>query len=135
MLGSTVVRSHKIGVYWETYGYAAGDSVDVAVIISRHEPLSKIRRLGMKLRLAHDINGSVAVRWTEPQAGHDTWTIPGRVPIQARAVGLDLSRLEPGNYTSASARRSGGRGAGDGEQGLRARAAVIARDGVGNGQS
>ena len=34
---------NKIGVYWETYGYAAGDSVDVAVIISRHEPLSKFR--------------------------------------------------------------------------------------------
>jgi hypothetical protein len=48
------VRTHKIGVYWETYGYAAGDSVDVAVIISRNEPLSKFRRLGMKLRLAHD---------------------------------------------------------------------------------
>ena len=99
MLGSTVVRTHKIGVYWETYGYAAGDSVDVAVIISRHEPLSKLRRLGMKLRVAHDINGSVAVRWTEPRVGHDSWTIPSRVPIQARAVGLDLSRLEPGHYT------------------------------------
>ena len=109
MLGSTVVRTHKIGVYWETYGYAAGDSVDVAVIISRNEPLSKFRRLGMKLRLAHDINGSVAVRWTEPQAGHDSWTIPARVPIQARAVGLDLSRLEPGNYrVQVLAGRAGG---------------------------
>jgi hypothetical protein len=98
MLGTTVVRAKKIGVYWETYGYAAGDSVDVAVIVARHEPLSKFRRLGMKLRVAHDINGSVAVRWSEPQAGHDSWTIPSRVPIQARAVGLDLSRLEPGHY-------------------------------------
>ena len=109
MLGSTVVRTHKIGVYWETYGYAAGDSVDIAVIISRHEPLSKLRRLGMKLRVAHDVNGSVAVRWTEPQAGHDSWTIPSRVPIQARAVGLDLSRLEPGHYTvQVLAGRAGG---------------------------
>ena len=99
MLGTTVVRAKKIGVYWETYGYGAGDSVDVAVIVARHEPLSKFRRLGMKLRVAHDINGSVAVRWSEPQAGHDSWTIPSRVPIQARAVGLDLSRLEPGHYT------------------------------------
>jgi hypothetical protein len=109
MLGSTVVRANKIGVYWETYGYAAGDSVDVAVIISRHEPLSKFRRLGMKLRVAHDINGSVAVRWTEPKAGHDSWTIPSRVPIQARAVGLDLSRLEPGHYrVQVLAGRAGG---------------------------
>ena len=98
MLGTTVVRAKKIGVYWETYGYGAGDSVDVAVIVARREPLSRFRRLGMKLRVASDINGSVAVRWSEPQAGHDSWTIPSRVPIQARAVGLDLSRLEPGRY-------------------------------------
>jgi hypothetical protein len=98
MLGTTVVRTQKIGVYWETYGYAAGDSVDVAVVVARNEPLSKFRRLGMKLRIAGDINGSVAVRWSEPRAGHESWTIPSRVPIQARAVGLDLSRLEPGHY-------------------------------------
>ena len=53
----------------------------------------------MKLRVAHDINGSVAVRWSEPQAGHDSWTIPSKVPIQARVVTLDLSQLEPGHYS------------------------------------
>jgi hypothetical protein len=109
MLGAPIVRGAKIGVYWETYGYAPGDSVDVAVIIARHEQLSKFRRLGMKLRLAHDINGSVAVRWTEPQAGHTAWTIPARIPVQARAVGLDLSHLEPGHYTvKVLAGRKGG---------------------------
>jgi len=62
----------------------------------------------MKLRIAHDINGSVAVRWSEPQAGHDSWTIPSKVPIQARAVGLDLSQLEPGHYmVTVSASRKG----------------------------
>jgi hypothetical protein len=99
MLGSTRVRGPKMGVYWETYGYAAGDSVDVAVVITRHETLSKMRRIGMFLRVAHDINGSVAVRWGEPQAGHSSWTIPGVVPIQARSVKIDLSRIEPGHYS------------------------------------
>jgi hypothetical protein len=98
MLGSTHVRGAKVGVYWETYGYAPGDSVDVAVIITRHETLSKMRRIGMFLHVAHDINGSVAVRWQEPQAGHDSWTIPGAVPIHARSIRLDLSRIEPGHY-------------------------------------
>jgi hypothetical protein len=98
MIGSTHVRGAKVGVYWEAYGYAPGDSVDVAVIITRHEQLSKMRRLGMLLHIAHDINGSVAVRWGEPQAGHDSWTIPGVVPIHARSVRLDLSRIEPGHY-------------------------------------
>jgi hypothetical protein len=99
MLGSTVVHGKKVGLYWETYGYGPGDSVDVAFIITRTEKLSVFRKLGMKLRLAHDINGSVAVRWTEPQAGHDSWTIPSKVPIQARVVTLDLSQLEPGHYS------------------------------------
>ena len=108
MLGSTAVRTRKIAVYWETYGYAAGDSIDVALIITRTEKLSAFRRIGMKLRLAHDINGSVALRWSEPQLGRDSWMIPGKVPIQARAVGLDLAELEPGNYTvTVSAARKG----------------------------
>lgn len=98
MLGSTRVRDRKVGVYWETYGYRADDSVDVAVIITRNEKLSKMRKLGMFLRVAHDINGSVAVRWREPQAGHDSWSIPGTVPIQARSISVDLSGIEPGNY-------------------------------------
>jgi hypothetical protein len=108
MLGSTAVRTRKIAVYWETYGYAAGDSVDVALIITRTEKRSAFRWLGMKLRVASDINGSVAVRWSEPQLGHDSWTIPGKVPIQARAVGLDLAQLAPGHYmVTVSAARKG----------------------------
>lgn len=99
MLGSTQVRGAKVGVYWETYGYEPGDSVDVAVVITRRETLSKMRRLGMLLHVAQSINGSVAVRWGEPQPGHSSWTIPGVVPIQARSVRLDLSRLEPGHYS------------------------------------
>src|SRR5262249_16616317 len=95
MLGTTRVRGAKVGVYWETYGYEASDSVDVAVVIIRRETLSKMRRIGMFLHMAHDINGSVAVRWGEPQPGHSAWSIPGVVPIQARSVRLDLSRLEP----------------------------------------
>ncbi len=98
MLGSTRVRADKVGLYWETYGVAPGDSVEFAVVITRNESRSKLRRIGMFLRVAHDINGSVAVRWTEPQAGHDSWTIPGTVPIQAHSVHVDLSQLEPGHY-------------------------------------
>jgi hypothetical protein len=99
MLGSTRIRGPKVGVYWETYGYAPGDSVDVAVVISRHETLSKMRRFGMLLRVAHDINGSVTVRWGEPQSGHSSWNIPGAVPVQARSIRVDLSKLEPGHYS------------------------------------
>ena len=73
--------------------------MDLALIVTRTEKLSAFRKLGMKMRIAGDINGSVATSWTEPQAGRDSWTIPSRVPIQARVVVLDLSQLEPGHYS------------------------------------
>lgn len=99
MLGSTRVSGSKIGVYWETYGYDASDSVDVSVVITRRERIGVMRRVGMLLRVAQSPNGSVAVRWQEPQGGRSAWTIPGAVPVLARFVGLDLSRLEPGHYS------------------------------------
>ena len=98
MLGSTYVRSAKLGIYWETYGFTPSDSTDVAVVITRHEKVSKLRRLGMLLHVAGDINGSVAVRWKEPQSGHTAWSIPGVVPILARSIQLDMSQIEPGHY-------------------------------------
>ena len=100
MLGTTRVRGPKLGVYWETYGYAPGDSVEVAVVILAPRDAEQDATVGMLLHVAHDINGSVAVRWSEPQAGHGSWTIPGVVPIQARSIRLDLSQIEPGHYSS-----------------------------------
>jgi hypothetical protein len=98
MLGNMHVRADKVGLYWETYGVAPGDSVDFAVVITRNESLSKLRRIGMFLRVAHDVSGSVVIGWTEPQAGHDSWIVPGTVPIQAHSIQLDLTRLDPGHY-------------------------------------
>jgi hypothetical protein len=98
MLGTTHVRGDKLGLYWETYGFAPSDSVDVSVVLSRHEQLSKMRRVGMFLHVAHDINGSVAMHWREPDLGTNGWSIPGVLPIRARSIRLDMSRIEPGHY-------------------------------------
>jgi hypothetical protein len=98
MLGDTHVREGKLGVYWETYGLARGDSVAVSVVVARKEPLSKMRRLGMFLRVAGDINSSVTVRWSEPGSRAQEWSIDGATPIQARAIRIDLSNLPGGHY-------------------------------------
>lgn len=98
MLGTTHVRGNKLGLYWETYGFAPGDSVDISVVLARHEQLSKMRRIGMFLHMAHDINGSVAMHWREPDLGTNGWTIAGVLPIRARSIRLDMSRIEPGHY-------------------------------------
>lgn len=101
MLGSVIINvktTPKLGVYWETYGVNARDSVTVGVRVERRVPVGGIRRLGMALRLADNPNSAVNITWREPDRGRATITIEGSVPIQSRTVLLDLSRLEPGPY-------------------------------------
>jgi hypothetical protein len=100
MLGSTrIVDLQRVGVYWETYGIAANDSVDVAVKIDRLGTPSMLRRLGNALHVADRVDGSATVSWKEPQPAAATTTIPGPVPIQGRNVTIDLSRLVPDKYS------------------------------------
>lgn len=101
MLGSVIVNvksTPKVGVYWETYGVSARDSVTIGVRVERRVPIGGIRKLGMTLRLADDPNSTVNITWREPDRGRITTTFEGTVPIQSRTVLLDLSRLEPGPY-------------------------------------
>jgi len=101
MLGSVVIdvnTTPKVGVYWETYGVSARDSVTVGVQVERQVSVGGLRRLGMALRLADNPNSTVNIAWREPDRGRTTNTIDGVVPIQSRTVILDLSRLESGPY-------------------------------------
>src|SRR5205085_4704676 len=64
MNGSTTLAAgtSSIGVYWETYGIAAGDSVEVTV---------SLRGAG----------SPVTSSWREPQPGHAVRTLAGAMPI------------------------------------------------------
>ncbi|HEY9226368.1 MAG TPA: hypothetical protein VIP11_06980 [Gemmatimonadaceae bacterium] len=110
MLGTTrLVGVERVGVYWETYGIAANDSVDVSVRIDRLGTAGFLRRLGTVLHLADRVDGSATIRWKEPQSVLATTTIAGRVPIQGRNVTIDLTRLVPDRYSvTVSVSRSGG---------------------------
>lgn len=88
----------KIGVYWETYGITAADSVDVAVWIERFTPQSPLRRLGISLHIATDLNTPVVVNWSEPRSARNAHVIDGPVPIIARSLVLDTSKLIKGSY-------------------------------------
>jgi hypothetical protein len=84
MNGSTTLASGttSVGIYWETYGIAAGDSVDITLTIRR--------------------NGGggtpVTTSWSEPQPGRNVRTVAGTVPIQMRSVVLDISAIPIGTY-------------------------------------
>ena len=99
MYPSTVLEGAKqVGVYWESYGFRQGDTVEVSVQIERVNQLSKVRRIGMAFRVSTDPNFTVTARWTEPQPGRSSQSIPGTIPILARHITQNVSQLPEGTY-------------------------------------
>jgi hypothetical protein len=100
MLTTTRLRGvRRLGLYWESYGVAAGDTVDVAVRLERRDGTGLLRRLAARLHMLSERDGAVAVRWREPQPGRAAArVIDGPVPVQSRSLVLDVSGLPPGSY-------------------------------------
>lgn len=100
MLGSTRLdaKTRRIGIYWETYGIHAADTVMVSVRIAGDQELTAMRRLGMALNVAPNPNRAIVQRWTEPDLQRRTRTLEGPVPVQMRSLLLNLSALEAGPY-------------------------------------
>ena len=100
LLGSVQLDSttRRVGLYWETYGIAAGDTVAIAVRVSRDDDVSLARRLGVALNVASDPNRPIEIRWTEPDPQHATRTLVGPVPVQQRFLVLNLGQLIAGTY-------------------------------------
>jgi hypothetical protein len=44
-------------------------------------------------------SSDIVVEWPEPSAERAVTTLPGRIPIQGRSVTVDMSQLDPGDYT------------------------------------
>ncbi|HKS06950.1 MAG TPA: hypothetical protein VJR92_11595 [Gemmatimonadaceae bacterium] len=80
MAGTTTLlpTTRAIGVYWEAYGFARTDSVDVSVGVRGANATS--------------------ITWREPSPERTTHTIAGVVPIQMRSVVLNIETLPPGTY-------------------------------------
>jgi hypothetical protein len=110
MRGSTTlsVGTNAIGVYWETYGFAAEDSVEITVSVQRHSG-NVLGRIAAAASVIGDPNSAVTMSWREPQPGHTARTIGGPVPIQMRSVVIGIPSLTPGDYTlEVSARKQNG---------------------------
>lgn len=84
-----VSASQPVGVFWEAYGVRAeGERFDVALQIDRIKEGWR-RRAAERLHLASPFS-PVTVQWQEMPDGSSH--------VAARAMALDLSRLEPGRY-------------------------------------
>ncbi len=94
----TIDSRTSFGIYWETYGVAAADTVELAVWVERFTPQGILRRFGISLNITADLNTPIAVSWVEPGAGNRAHVIPGRVPIVGRHLVLDAGQLAPGDY-------------------------------------
>jgi hypothetical protein len=111
MLGATIFTPDmkRIGVYWESYGIAPGDTVDVTVRIEKERAApTLLRRIALLIGLGSRGNPGVSVHWREPSAERTVTTLPGRIPVQGRSISVDLSLLTPGDYSlMVSVDRSG----------------------------
>jgi hypothetical protein len=111
MLGTTSFpHGSRVGVYWETYGVQSGDTLDVAVRVSQREPPPAPGQPPAPRTGVTPAPGSgITVQWREPDPNRVVTALGGPHPIQARAISLDLSTLQPGNYTlEVSVARPGG---------------------------
>jgi hypothetical protein len=105
-----VSRGGQLGVYWESYGFNAADSVEVAVWIERYTSQGIARRFGIAMRIATDLNTPVSMGWSEPQPGHSANVFAdGGVTVIGRSVALDVSGLAPGDYRLEVAVRKPGK--------------------------
>lgn len=99
MAGSlSLPRSAPFALYWESYGFAPGDTVDVEIRIARRDETSALRRIGAALGMADAQRDSISIKWREPDPGRSSQQIPARIPTVTRAISIDLRNLVPGTY-------------------------------------
>lgn len=102
----TFVRDEPLALYWESYGFQPGDTLDVELKF-RHvdEPNVAQRLLG-----AVGIGGSsdsVSIKWTEPDLHHAVVILGGAKPTVGRSVAVDLTALQGGTYVLSMEMRKG----------------------------
>lgn len=94
MRGTEVPAGGQVGLFWETYGEPATDSVDVEVKVVRASRRDDVHPALGRTECAPDGKAPVAVRWRDAAAPKGP---------RARAVTVDLSALDPGRYVVAVA--------------------------------
>ena len=95
----TFARDTSLAIYWESYGFAATDTVDVRLRVVREEDASIARRVGEALGVIADRSDSVTIAWREPDVRRGRVVdVASSVPVLGRAVLVNTQRLTPGQY-------------------------------------
>lgn len=104
----SVLSGNRVRLYWETYGYAPADTLEVALGIRRIDEPSALRRLAITFQLASDPNQPMAISWQRSHANVGAALNPGGVPVIPHAVVINLERLGAGDYEIVVAVRKPG---------------------------
>lgn len=109
MAGTTTIsKVDPIAFYWESYGFAAGDTVQIELKVRQNDNRSASRVLGAAVGLASALRDSVSIRWTEPD-GQRSSTVIGStsLPTIGRTIAINLNALPPGEYVAIIEMRKG----------------------------
>jgi hypothetical protein len=88
----------QLGVYWESYGVAAADSIEVAVALTQ-EAGGVLTRAGRLVGLVPTRTTPVVTSWMERPGGSGRVVVEeGPVPVLGRGVVLDVSSVPAGVY-------------------------------------
>ena len=100
MYPSTTFRHPKhVGVYWEGYGFASTDTLDLTVRVAREDRPNVFMRTIHVLGIGTSDGYEVGIRWREVPGGSAAIQhVEKGVPFQSRSIVLDVSQLEPGKY-------------------------------------
>lgn len=102
MAGTTTFsRGERLAVYWEAYGFAPGDTLDIALTMRREEAPTVLQRMGDAVGLTEPRRDSVVIRWREPDVRVGAQLATRAAPTSARAVVVNWGEVTPGQYRLA----------------------------------
>ena len=101
MLPGVDIARGRVGLFWETYGVPASDSVQFIIAVTPRQRPGFLRRAVAALKLMAAPHNGVAVGWQDPAVSPNATGGQGQrrgTSILSRAMYFDLSKLSPGEY-------------------------------------
>jgi hypothetical protein len=95
--GDALRANDRVALYWESYGFAVGEPLELSLQVRSAEGISVVQRLGALMGVNGQSDG-VNIRWSEPQPARLADAEATVRAVTTHSVGLDLSPLAPGAY-------------------------------------
>lgn len=91
-------KEEPLAIYWESYGFIFGDTVQFELKFRRDDNRNAARVVGGLLGMVSDLRDSVSIKWSEPDNRHSAVALAASKPTVGRSLAIDLNALDPGTY-------------------------------------